>query len=282
LVEHALARHYPTVDRQGSAALALLDAVTAAQAELVARWLGVGFIHGVMNTDNMTISGETIDYGPCAFMDEFNPDTVFSSIDRNGRYAFAEQPKIAQWNLIRLAESLLALIDSDETAAIEQAQASVSRFASLFSAAWRRIALAKIGIAAHRDDDMALVQDLLETMHREGLDFTNTFRSLVALVELTDRGGIPGDWAQRWRERIENEPGGAQAARVLMLAANPQVIARNHQVEHALATAATGDHAPFQRLVAALADPYGERADRAWLMMPPAAHERVEATFCGT
>ncbi len=282
LVEHALARHYPTVDRQAPAALALLDAVIAAQADLVACWLGVGFIHGVMNTDNMTISGETIDYGPCAFMDEFNPDTVFSSIDRNGRYAYGEQPKIAQWNLIRLAESLLPLIDSDEAVAIERAQASVSRFSTLFSAAWRRIALAKIGIANPRDDDMTLVQDLLETMHRGGLDFTNTFRSLIALVDHDDLGDLQGDWVRRWRERIGNEPGGMPAARALMQTANPQVIARNHQVEHALAAAAAGDYLPFRRLVAALADPCGERADRAWLMIPPGAHERVEATFCGT
>src|SRR6185312_13375187 len=195
LVEHVLARHYPQAD----GALGLLEGVIARQADLVARWMGIGFIHGVMNTDNMTVSGETIDYGPCAFMDRYHPETVFSSIDRHGRYAFSNQPAIARWNLARLAETLLPLLSENEEEAVAAANAALVEFPPLFEAAWRKVLGAKLGISELSADDMVLAAELFDRMAAHESDFTVTFRKLTDGEEL----GF-GDWQERWRARADD------------------------------------------------------------------------------
>lgn len=285
LLAHTIARHAPEAADAGRPALALLEATMAKQAELVARWMGVGFIHGVMNTDNMTLSGETIDYGPCAFMDSFDPEAVFSSIDRQGRYAYANQPQIAHWNLVRLAEALLELIDPDQETAIALAKAALQRFPELFEAAWLGVFRRKLGLATAREGDRALVELLLGAMRDTGADFTNSFR---ALAEGTDWPVAPADRAAfaafegAWARRIAGEGGTVPAARERMRAANPAIIPRNHRVEQALAAAAAGDLLPFERLLAAVTRPFAPRPEDAPFRAPPLPHERIHATFCGT
>ncbi|MBV9990726.1 MAG: YdiU family protein [Alphaproteobacteria bacterium] len=266
LVEHVLARHYP--EAQG--ALGLLEGVIARQAALVARWMGVGFIHGVMNTDNMTVSGETIDYGPCAFMDRYHPETVFSSIDAHGRYAFANQPAIARWNLARLAETLLPLLSENEEEAVDRANAALTQFPPLFETAWRRVLGAKLGIAAMTGDDMALAGELFDAMAAHEADFTLTFRRLTDGEEL----GF-GDWQERWRARAD-DPGA-------MARANPRVIPRNHRVEEAIRAAVDReDFAAFETLVQVLGRPFDAQPEFAAYADPPKPDEVVTRTFCGT
>lgn len=285
LVGHALARHEPGLVDVDRPALCLLEAVIARQARLVAQWMGVGFIHGVMNSDNMTISGETIDYGPCAFMDSFHPATVYSSIDRQGRYAFANQPLIAHWNLVRLAEALLSLFDPDQATAIELANAAVGRFPDLFEEEWLRVYRAKLGLATGRADDRALIEQLLQAMADTGADFTNSFRALAEgaawPVAPADQGAFAA-FEAAWRARVAAEGRSEAAARAAALAANPAVIARNHRVEQALAAAEAGDMVPFERLLAALARPCAPQPEDAPLRAAPLPEERVAATFCGT
>ncbi len=238
--------------------LALLEAVAAAQASLVAQWMLAGFIHGVMNTDNMAISGETIDYGPCAFMEAYDPATVFSSIDHGGRYAYGNQPQIAQWNLARLAETLLPLIDETTDAAVAAATAVLEEFPSRFHASWTRGMRAKLGLAEASDDEGALFADLLALMHAQGVDFTSCFRALSAAArgDATAARALFADpaafdaWAERWRLRLA--PDSADA----MDRVNPVYIARNHHVEEALAAATAGDLAPFERLLDGVVRPY--------------------------
>jgi uncharacterized protein YdiU (UPF0061 family) len=282
LTDHAIARHYP--DAEGP--LDLLNAVIAAQAELVAKWMGVGFIHGVMNTDNMTISGETIDYGPCAFLDVYDPGKVFSSIDQYGRYAFANQPQIAVWNLAQLATALLPLM-ADRDAAIEAFTEAVNGFADLFDAAWHRVLRAKLGLATEEEGDAALAFELLDLMAKGEADFTNTFRALsgddpaAAGAEFSDPEALD-QWLPAWRARLGRE-GRDEAARVAaMEAVNPALIPRNHRVEEAISASLTGDMAPFERLVGALAHPFDPPEGDLDLATPPAPEERVTQTFCGT
>jgi uncharacterized protein YdiU (UPF0061 family) len=275
LAEHARARHYP----QAQGPLGLLEAVVGAQAALVAQWMSYGFIHGVMNTDNMAISGETIDYGPCAFIDAYHPDRVFSSIDVHGRYAFAQQPNVALWNLAQFASALLPLIGDDE-AAIPAATAVLDGFGPAFAAAWEARLSAKIGIRAPRPGDRALVETLLARMARQGADFTRVFSGLAdgsARDEFTDRAAFDA-WAADWQARVAAEP----APQAVLRAANPQRIPRNHRIEAAIAAATEGDLAPFERLRAALAAPFEARAEWADLADPPAPGEAVTHTFCGT
>jgi uncharacterized protein YdiU (UPF0061 family) len=282
LCDHAIARHYP--DAEGPAGL--LDAVIGAQADLVAKWMGVGFIHGVMNTDNMAISGETIDYGPCAFMDDYHPNRVFSSIDQFGRYAYANQPQIAVWNLAQLATALLPLMD-DRNAAIEAFTEAVNGFADRFDTAWQGVLGAKLGLADTRDGDEALALDLLERMAKGGADFTNTFRTLSgprpeeAAAGFSDPGAL-APWLEAWRARLAQD-GRPETERIAaMQRANPALIPRNHRVEEAIAAAVAGDLAPFRRLTAALSRPFASESDDIDLAAPPLPEERVTQTFCGT
>lgn len=292
LADHVIERHYPDAGQAENPYRALLEGVSARQAALVARWMQVGFVHGVMNTDNMSISGETIDYGPCAFLDAYDPATVFSSIDRAGRYAYANQPGIAQWNLTRLAECLLALLHPEEETAIEIAQDGLAGFAESFNAAYVGGFAGKIGLAETRDGDEALIQDLLARMAKGKADFTLAFRRLGAAAEdetadaavqtLFADSGLYNDWAARWRARLAAEPAVPGARRTAMEAVNPAVIPRNHLVEEALAAALAGDFAPFERLNEALATPYEDRPDFAAYAERPLAREEAYRTFCGT
>ena len=293
LTSYAIERHYPDVSESDNLALALLDRVIIAQANLVAAWLGVGFVHGVMNTDNTSIAGETIDYGPCAFLDEFDPSKRFSSIDHDGRYAFGNQPRIALWNLVRLAETLLPLVADDEEDAVRIAAEHVQRFPSAFEAAYARVLRRKLGLAGENDEDVALASDLLEKLASNGVDFTIFFRRLCAcaadpsadadVAALFADPGAFHEWAPAWRKRAGEESVSSEERAAAMRRANPAFIPRNHRVEQAIAAAVQrADFAPFERLVQVLARPFDDQREHAELAEPPALHERVHATFCGT
>ena len=292
LAAYVIARHYRDAAKAENIYLALLDAVIAAQARLVARWMLVGFIHGVMNTDNVSIAGETIDFGPCAFMDHFDPMKVFSSIDRNGRYAYANQPPIAAWNLARLTETLLAVIDDDKDKAVAIGQAALDKFKPEFEAAYHAGLRAKLGLATSEDGDVELANDLLTAMAQSGADFTNTFRRLSdatasdsaerPLRDLFQSDAEIGPWLARWRERLSREPSTADARRAAMRAVNPAFIARNHLVEEALAAAEGGDPGPFEMLLGVLARPFEDQPGKERYALPPRPEEVVLQTFCGT
>jgi serine/tyrosine/threonine adenylyltransferase len=288
LTAYAIERHYPKVADAENRALALLDAVVAAQASLIARWMSVGFIHGVMNTDNMAISGETIDYGPCAFMDAYHPNTVFSSIDEHGRYAFANQPRIAQWNLARLAETLLPLIDADGEAAVARATQTLNAFGSAFEGAFLKAFRAKLGLTMELPEDLALIQSLLTAMAQGGADFTLTFRALAGpgAAAARDCFSDPANfdtWAETWRARMSLETITADDRHHLMLSANPAYIPRNHRIEAVIqAATASADFAPFHEMVDLLSRPFDEQPGREAYALGPAPEERVERTFCGT
>jgi serine/tyrosine/threonine adenylyltransferase len=294
LADHVIARHYPEASAAESPYVALLEAVVEAQASLVARWLHVGFIHGVMNTDNMSVSGETIDYGPCAFMDAYDPATRFSSIDRRGRYAYANQPPIAQWNLTRLAETLLPLVDRDPEKAVASVTPALEGFAGRFETHWVAGMRRKLGLASAEPGDGALGQGLLDVMQATAADYTLVFRRLA---DAADGAGPEADaevlrlcggtveclaWLTQWRARLARDPQSPAARTAAMRAVNPAVIPRNHRVEAALAAASdAGDYAPFERLGAVLATPFEEPADSAF-MDPPAERDPAYRTFCGT
>jgi protein adenylyltransferase len=293
LADHAIARHYPQAAQAERPYHALLEGVVTRQAELVARWLQIGFIHGVMNTDNTSISGETIDYGPCAFMDHYDPAAVFSSIDEQGRYAYANQPRIALWNLTRLAECLLPLFSDDKDKAIEEAQSVLAEFPAKFTAAYQSGLRQKIGLFTARDGDEALVQDLLDAMAKNNADFTLTFRRLSAAAEDAERDQDVGtlfagpvaydEWAARWRQRTAEEPQTPAERAAMMRAVNPAFIPRNHRIEAVIqAAVASDDYAPFEELLAVLAKPYEEQPAFADYANPPEPHQRVLQTFCGT
>jgi uncharacterized protein YdiU (UPF0061 family) len=296
LLDHAIARHDPACAAAPIPALAFLEGVIARQAALVAQWLSLGFIHGVMNTDNMTISGETIDYGPCAFMDAYDPATVFSSIDRQGRYAYANQPTIAQWNLTRLAECLLPFIDADEDKAAEIAGEALGRFASTFNDAYMARMRAKIGLMSEHADDLDLIRDLMRLMaaanEGRGADFTLTFRHLAdASLGPAHMGPLSAlfpdqapleVWLARWRERLAGEGADPQARLQAMRSANAAFIPRNHRVEEALAAAHQGDMGPFATLSAILARPFDDQPEHQDFMQPAPASFGEYRTFCGT
>ncbi|MFN3145800.1 MAG: protein adenylyltransferase SelO [Paracoccaceae bacterium] len=280
LTDHVIARHYPGA----TSPLDLLDRVIARQAELIAAWMAVGFIHGVMNTDNAHVAGETIDYGPCAFVDGYHPDTVFSSIDQFGRYAYARQPEIAVWNMAQFASCLLPLMGEDTEAAIAQATEAVHRFPGLYQEAWLRRFRAKLGLTEARDDDGALIHDLLSLMAAERADFTNVFRGLAegnARDWMRDRDGFDA-WAVRWRARRAAEAATPDAQEAAMRAASPALIPRNHRVEEAIQAAVAGDFAPFHRLTEALGSPFDPAPGTEDLRRPPEPDEVVTRTFCGT
>jgi len=295
LADHVIERHYPELAEEAETRryLALLEAVQARQAALVAKWMGLGFIHGVMNTDNTSISGETIDYGPCAFMEAYDPATVFSSIDRGGRYAYGNQPGIAQWNVARLAEALLPLIDAAPERAVESAIAVIHRFPAQYEAQWQVVMRAKLGLAREEEGDAALAEALLDAMHAGGADFTVSFRRLAAcaespaaepaLRELFGRTEALDAWLPRWRERLARESDAAQAAAARMRAVNPLYIPRNHLVEEAIRAAVQADDfVPFETLQDVLARPFDEQPGRERYARPAAPAERVLRTFCGT
>ncbi|MGY8662170.1 YdiU family protein [Bradyrhizobium sp. UFLA05-109] len=293
LADHVIERHYPELRGAERPYHALLAGVVARQADLVARWLLVGFIHGVMNTDNTSISGETIDYGPCAFMDSYDPAQVFSSIDEMGRYAYANQPRIGLWNLTRLAECLLPLFSDDQEKAIEQAQEILGAFPDTFSRAYQAGLRRKVGLFTERGGDEALIQDLLDAMAKNAADFTLTFRKLSEAA--ADEDGVADvraqfmnptafdDWAKRWRERLTSEPQSASKRQAAMHAVNPAFIPRNHRVEAVIRAAVDNDdYAPFEELVKVLAKPYEDQPDYAAYSDPPLPDQRVLRTFCGT
>lgn len=279
LIDHVRARHFP----QAKTTIEVYEAIIAAQAKLIAKWMGLGFVHGVMNTDNMAVSGETIDYGPCAFIDGYAPDAVFSSIDRNGRYAFDKQSNIAGWNLAQLGSSFVPLLSEDlggQEAAIEVLSQTLNHFPELFQAEWRSAFGAKLGISAPEDADLDLAQELLNLMATARADFTNVFAGLstdTAQDEFIDRAAFD-IWHTKWQARIADLPD----AMDVMQAANPRVIPRTHRLEQAIQAAVEGDFAPAQRLAHVLSNPKELPPEDADLTRPPLDHEVVPHTFCGT
>lgn len=294
LTAYALARHYGDSVGTGNDALALLERVIDAHADLVARWLGVGFVHGVMNTDNTAISGETIDYGPCAFLDEYDPGKTFSSIDHAGRYAFSNQPRIALWNLARLAEALLELISEDPNEAVRMATERLDRFGSRFEEAYLRVMRAKLGLAREEEDDRALLDRLLALLAAHRVDYSLFFRRLsAAAADPSMDHGLTSlfekepeafrTWVESWRRRLATEADAPRALASAMHRANAAFIPRNHRVEEAIdAAVGRGDFEPFEKLVEVLGRPYDPQPDSAHLAQPPGPEQRVYKTFCGT
>lgn len=287
LVDYAIERHYPSIAKDEGHALSLLTAVIEQQAKLISQWQLVGFIHGVMNTDNMSISGQSIDFGPCAFMNTYNPDTVFSSIDTGGRYAYGNQPQIAGWNLARLAEALLPIIHPDSTVALEQAQAAIMEFGKLYEQYWLQGMRAKLGLTDEEQGDEQLVWDLLTMMHDTKADYTNTFRDLTLgqLEEMSVAQHNDWDaWHSRWQERLKAQGADRKMAYELMRNSNPAIIPRNHIVEEVLEAAVKqGNYDKLEQFVAALQSPYDYSSAQQAYSEPPS--EQLECgykTYCGT
>ncbi len=283
LADYTIHRHYPELALSAEPYLDLLRTVMDRQAHLIARWMQVGFIHGVMNTDNMTLSGETIDFGPCAFMNSFSPTTVFSSIDRQGRYAYGNQPRIAEWNLTRLAETLVPLLGPDQERAVAKAKDALAGFAGAFGGYWHGGMRAKLGLTAEREGDAELVESLLVWMNNHKADYTNTFRALTA-DSLPDeevyRGTEFSLWHARWRERRLLEY--AEESRRAMQNSNPVVIPRNHRVEEALSAAVDeDDFSKLEKLLLVLRHPFAEIAANSEFRAPPTDESEYQ-TFCGT
>jgi len=293
LAEHVIARHFPEADGAVNRYHTLLELVISRQAELIAKWMLVGFIHGVMNTDNMSIAGETIDYGPCAFMDTYHPATVYSSIDTGGRYRYGNQPRIAQWNLARLAETMLPLIAENEANAVKEAQEAIGAFTARFESAYAAGLNRKLGLFRSQPGDLSLAQDLLERMARNGADFTLTFRHLcdaaaspdgdAAVRSLFESPGDFDDWAVSWRQRLAEEGRARSESSEVMRAVNPRFIPRNHLVEEAISAAVDhDDFSVFETLLAVLSTPYEEQPPFGRFADPPRPDQVVHQTFCGT
>ena len=281
LADHVIVRHYP----EASGYRDLYEKVIARQAALVARWLLVGFIHGVMNTDNVSIAGETIDYGPCAFMDAYNPETVFSSIDQHGRYAYGKQPQIGGWNMARLGEALMPLFSDDKDEALKQANESLQTYQPQFGRELMAGLRRKLGLVTEQEGDSELAQDFLNILNDHGTDFTLAFRHLGdgTARGLFEEPAAFDAWAGRWRTRTAAEPRDEATRRTAMHAVNPIYIPRNHRVEAALSAAIEdGDYGPFEELLTVLANPYEERPDFAAYAEPPGPDQRTYRTFCGT
>ena len=285
LVAFCMARHYPELGNSLSPenVIHFFAKVVQRQADLVAKWLSVGFVHGVMNTDNTTISGEAIDFGPCAFLDTYDPNAVFSSIDRGARYAFAQQPGIVGWNLARLGDTLIPLMGKTSEAGEAAANAMMETFNETFGASLSKAFGPKLGIAKPRPEDMALLDELLTIAAKEKMDFNNLWLSLTDLGP--DSAAIPpaiGDWSKKWAVRLRDEGTSAADAKLRMQKVNPVVILRNHRVEHALARATEGDLAPFYQLLAAVRDPFHDSKAARELGAAPAQPNPNYQTFCGT
>jgi protein adenylyltransferase len=298
LADFCIGRLYPSLAAEEQPYLALLKNVIDAQAQLIGRWMQVGFIHGVMNTDNMAVSGETIDFGPCAFMDNYDPATVFSSIDSRGRYAYANQPHAAAWNLTRFAEALLPCIDPVQERAIELATAPLEQFETLYSRYWLKGMGAKIGLPQAGDEDLALVQGFLDAMHAGSADFTLTFRALCDAAQdpaaegsagyatlralFADPAGLDA-WIPAWRARLTAQPLDGPRRAHAMRRVNPLYIPRNHQVENVIRAAVEQeDFGPFERLLQVLSRPFELQPGNEAYAKPPLPEERVTQTFCGT
>jgi serine/tyrosine/threonine adenylyltransferase len=294
LADYVIARHYPEAARAEKPYRQLLELVITRQAELVAKWLLVGFIHGVMNTDNMSIAGETIDYGPCAFIDTYDPEAVYSSIDNFGRYAYGNQPRIAQWNLARLAETLLPLLADHQEAAVEMANEALGKFVDCFEAAYASGLRRKLGLLQERPDDIVLARDLLDRMAQNRADFTLTFRRLSDAAISPDADMVVrslfsdptayDDWALRWRRRLADDGEGmGERQAAVMRAVNPAFIPRNHLVEEALSAAVeTGDFSRFDNLLTVLSRPFDDQPIHRRYGEPPRPDQVVHQTFCGT
>jgi uncharacterized protein YdiU (UPF0061 family) len=286
LADYAIKRHYPDVEDDQNRYLSLLKEVIKRQALLIANWQLVGFIHGVMNTDNMAISGETIDYGPCAFMDIYDPATVFSSIDRQGRYAYGNQPYIAVWNLTRFAETLLALLADNQDDAVKMAEEALSGFSALFERNWLAGMRAKLGIFNEEEQDKSLIKDLLSMMQKYRADYTNTFLAL-AFERQGDSAlfGTPefAQWHEQWQTRLTRQQDSKADSHQLMRNSNPSVIPRNHRVEEALEAAVKqGDYSVMERLLGVLSHPYAHTPEHAEYCTLPVPSSRPYQTFCGT
>lgn len=287
LADYTIERHYPHLADTPKPYVGLLNAVVDAQADLIAQWMLVGFIHGVMNTDNVTLSGETIDYGPCAFMDSFDPRTVYSSIDHKGRYAYGNQPGIGQWNIARFAETLLPLLDEDADVSMEHARKSLQAFALRYQSAWTRGMRAKLGIVEADDEDESLASALTKLLEGARLDYTKAMRGLSDVARGSDDGfsDVEGfdAWAARWLVRLDREPGGREGAAERMDAVNPAYIPRNDLVEAALDSAVEGDLAPMRRLLDAVTRPFHPRAGMERYAEPASeTFDECFKTFCGT
>lgn len=286
LADYTLQRHFPDVDADENRYLLLLQEVIKRQALLIAKWQLVGFIHGVMNTDNMTLSGETIDYGPCAFMDAYDPATVFSSIDIHGRYAYGNQPSIAGWNLARFAETLLPLLHTDQEQAVKLAQDAIEDFTELYRCNWLAGMRAKLGIFNQEPQDEALMEDLLRMMQKYSADYTNTFRALTFdKPEDTVLFGTAefAQWHELWQARLDRQQESKACSHQLMRNSNPALIPRNHRVEEALEAAVQqGDYSVMEQLLAVLSNPYAHSPEQADYSTVPELSTRPYRTFCGT
>ena len=294
LADYVIKRHYKEATETENPYRALLDNVIQRQAELIASWQLIGFIHGVMNTDNMSIAGETIDYGPCAFMDFYQAETVYSSIDHGGRYAYCNQPQIGHWNLSCLAQSLIPLLGDDEDAAIEAAKDALGLYPDLFDASYLAGLRSKLGLGGKRDGDLALGQDLLRRMEENQADFTLTFRGLCSLSGASAEADAPvralfdnpsafDEWAIQWRRRLADQPSSDGERQAAMRAINPAVIPRNHLVEEAITTAEeNGDYTVMEDLVSVLSAPFEDQPKNSRYTLPPRNDQIVRATFCGT
>ena len=284
LLDYTINRHYPEIKNSNNQALDLLNLLIERQCNLVVNWMRVGFIHGVMNTDNMTISGETIDYGPCAFMDVYDPKTVFSSIDQMGRYAYCNQPVITKWNLARFAECLVPLIDKDQDRAVKIATEIINSFEKKYEEKWMNMMRDKLGLFGLDDKDKFLILDLLTWMHKKKADYTNTFCYLMDLTPKKDESFDDKDflnWKKRWEERLSKNNDTTKKSIELMKKNNPLVIPRNHKVEEALEAAEKNDLKPFTKLVEILKKPYNQKDDIISYQIPSNSDEKYQ-TFCGT
>jgi uncharacterized protein YdiU (UPF0061 family) len=291
LADYTIARHYPWLQQADNPYIGLLDAVCDAQAALVSQWMLIGFIHGVMNTDNMTVSGETIDYGPCAFIDSYDPATVYSSIDTQGRYAYQNQAPIAQWNLTRFAETLLPLINENQERAVELATDSLNKFSETYQILWLQGMCKKLGLINSKQEDLELVNDLLFEMHEYKVDYTNLFRDLVVVLSGEEKAAHVHfantlkfeQWLNRWRERISHEAGSISQSVELMNKVNPIYIPRNHKVEEALAAAISiADYSKFELIVDVLSQPFTYQVGKDDYAQPAPKEFCAYKTFCGT
>ncbi len=286
LADYTLQRHFPNVHNDGNKYFSLLKEVIKGQSALIAKWQLVGFVHGVMNTDNMTISGETIDYGPCAFMDTYDPATVFSSIDHHGRYAYGNQPQIGAWNLARFAETLLPLLHDNQEEAIKLAQDAIESFTDLYNRNWFRGMREKLGIFNEEPEDQSLIEGLLDMMQKHGADYTNTFRALtldkckdIALFDTEEFA----KWYEQWKGRLGRQKESKEASEELMRKSNPGVIPRNHRVEEALEAAVKqGDYSVMEKLLHVLSSPYAYSLEHDDYSTLPPLSSRPYRTFCGT
>ncbi|WP_080846949.1 protein adenylyltransferase SelO [Cytobacillus gottheilii] len=287
LAFYAIDRHYPDVKNSANPNLAFLEEVIKRQAELVAKWQLIGFVHGVMNTDNMTISGETIDYGPCAFMNEYDPATVFSSIDREGRYAYGNQPYMAAWNLARFAESLLPILDEDEKKAVELAQEAISSFSAAYEMEWLKGMRKKLGLFYDEKEDAVLIKELLELMQTHHADYTNTFLALT--FHLQEENSLFNEkdfmkWHEKWQNRLSKQDKSKEEVQELMKKHNPAVVPRNHLVEEALEAAEkSGNYEVMNELLQVLSQPFSHSGEiQQKYRNAPAATDQPYVTYCGT